>query len=175
MTRGTRRKPSPPPPASLHRLSGLAAEKHNDAEQRINIALDTVAKDIDSNGGVSSYGRISIQLILKLARLNSAYLEKKRPKIVSLKDRVLARLKELSEETPATTGEVRTAFSRKTQLARAEADAIRSAYALAELEHAATLDQLEAAEARISELERANGDLRQQIAKVIRIPNRSAF
>ncbi|MEY9158499.1 hypothetical protein [Bradyrhizobium japonicum] len=154
----------------------VAAGRRSDARQRISDTMKSIEQAVIANDGVypnSKDGKINIQVLLKEAGLNPVYLEKKRPEIIALKNQVRAWLRKLGKVSPGNVDAIRRKVTAKADEARAEADEVRQRYAEAELEHAATLAQLDAARKTIEDLKREKAELLMQLANVIPIDRRA--
>jgi hypothetical protein len=158
-------------PESSHRVSNegrrVAAARHAEARSRILDVIQKIEAIIIKNDGIypdAPDGKVSVQVVLKVANLSPAYLEKDRPNIKALKAEVKGRLKKIAEVTVGNVDAIRKKIGQQADAARSETRKVRQAYAEAELEHAQTVVELAEARTRIKILEKENADLLKQVA-----------
>jgi hypothetical protein len=154
-----------------------ARKKFEASQHRIREAMKTIEADVEKHAGIYPLagGRITTAEVLLRAGKSEAYLRKKNQLgLLELKEEVENFVDRANALIARGARSIRKNITDRIAAAKSEADAVKQAYAEAELELGDTLKKLQLAEKTVEELRAENRALQQQLAgnKVVKLEKR---
>jgi hypothetical protein len=129
-------------------------------------AMREIERDIAKNDGIypENKGRLTLQELLRRAKKSAAYLEKKSPAIVALKQEVREWLGTVNGKAITGAKNIRRKVTARVEVVTDEVKAIRQRWTEAELEYVHTSRLLDKANEDLDRLKKENAVLLTQIA-----------
>jgi len=146
--------------------TAYAKEKHIESKISLEDMMRTIEREIDANSGIYPYndGRLTVDELLHRAGKSPAYLQKKAPRIRTLRHDANAWIKRVKGQIASGAPSVRREVNQRVKAVNKQIDEIRQNYHEAELQLTRVTSELTDAVRKMGELKTKNAELLQQLA-----------